>query len=190
MIDDINVKKSSDVEQKPIENVIIVEKVEQKQAEIPIKTDEKPVIKTFFIEKNSEKPVVSEKEKTSIIDDINYKEILSGLFANIPEKKVYEPQKTKQPINHASFVEENNQKVVNEKEVKEDKVKQQNDLIDIKNINKQSFIKPRNFGKIDFSDLIEQADNEGFKIRISSKKQRETKRHIWHERTGSYPCGC
>ncbi len=146
----------------------------------PIEKTEIEVKPVSLSESLSEKTEVYSQSRNKF-DEINYKSVLNNLFTNIPDEDSTPEIKIKTTTSNLKSEQPDifvKRQVVTENPV-QPKVQNyyskdnDDDVIDIKNIDRQTFIKPHKIGRVDFTDLIEQANNEGFKIRISSKKSQK-----------------
>lgn len=99
-------------------------------------------------------------------DDVNYREVLSRLLETNLKKSPAEPAET-QPREERAEAERTDifeQKTVYEETSIPPQIRKESVF------DKDIRIKARNTGKTDFSDLLEKADAEGYKIRISTGK--------------------
>ena len=113
---------------------------------------EKQVVDVNEVQRNNIKttqnePIVEHKNK---FDEINYKKILGDLF---------------------NLVQQPSEKLDEEtpKDVKSEDIEQKSPIIET-TLDDDLLTKPQKTGNTDFSDLIEKAKEEGYKIRISSNK--------------------
>lgn len=96
-------------------------------------------------------PKKEEKISENSFDEVNYKSVLSGLFSVIPTEKSEKPADLTETL-HSSTTPNTDT------------------FVDLDELKSETIIKKQH-SEIDFSDIIEQAEVEGYKIRISSKKQ-------------------
>lgn len=114
----------------------------------------------------SAKDPALEKILNTSQDDVNYREVLSRLLETNLKKSPAEPAET-QPREERAEAERTDifeQKTVYEETSIPPQIRKESVF------DKDIRIKARNTGKTDFSDLLEKADAEGYKIRISTGK--------------------
>ena len=144
----------------------VPKQTEQKQTFVYIREEpKKPITQNEEPRKNEEicDPAL-EKILNSPQDEINYREILNNLYERNVKKHTDEPPATVAEAEPERTVSKISDPIETERPEHASTFRKESVF------DKDFRIKSRNTGKTDFTDLLEKADAEGFKIRISTGK--------------------
>ena len=108
------------------------------------------------VKQNNDDLLNNSNEKS--FDEVNYKSVLSSLFSVVPTEKLDKPADLSEKL-HTSTTNTDS-------------------FVDLEDLKAEPLTKKQR-SELDFSDILEQADEEGYKIRISSKKQIKTTGNIF-----------
>ncbi|PWM70881.1 MAG: hypothetical protein DBX59_09955 [Bacillota bacterium] len=165
---------SEKIEEKEIKETVTQRDISEKEASAPIerKAEEKIVFERVAAEEKPQ-PAKVEEVKDPALEmilnkaqtEFNYREILNELFdKNVKKHRETEEETAEKPI--AERVAEYDEKTTVETEQPPQFAALRKENV----FDKDFRIKSQNTGKTDFSDLLEKADAEGYKIRISTGK--------------------
>ncbi len=173
------IDKLMDLQSEPIYKTQVVEKIVEKVVHVPQPAfNQQPVVEIAkqepqinIIAENIQQTTI--KEESISEQEINFRNILNGLISESRlsiEKNAQEKQKTE--IIPTPHVEKNDEKL------------KLNETITASNYNE---LKPANSnGNIDYGEMAEQAEKDGYKLRFSTKESKKIKGAIYSNKINLY----